>query len=88
MWSCDCSLLLGTAAFSSRLSGRVKIATTACCIHVLACMSYLMMYYDLMPLVATSNTGRTMVVTRVFEWSVTVPLLLSLIGTPSHHTIN
>lgn len=39
------------------------------------------MLFDLMPLVATANgVQRTMVVTRVFEWSVTVPLLLSLIG--------
>jgi hypothetical protein len=38
--------------------------------------------------VATSNTGRTMVVTRVFEWSVTVPLLLSLIGTTFHQMTN
>ncbi len=32
------------------------------------------------PLVATAKHGRPMAVIRIFEWSITVPFLLSLVG--------
>jgi len=68
------------AAATSHLRGRARVATTASCIHLLACCSYFLMSHNWVPLVATANSDRYMVITRIFEWSVTVPMMLTLIG--------
>jgi bacteriorhodopsin len=70
----------GAAALSSHLKGRARIAYTACCIHLLACLSYFLMSQNLVPLVALPNSSRFYVPTRIFEWSATVPMLITLIG--------
>ncbi|GAB5037798.1 Hypothetical protein NocV09_10800090, partial [Nannochloropsis oceanica] len=65
---------------SSKLKGRARIAYTACCIHAIAGTSYFLMSNNYVPLVPTSK-GRPLFIARLFEWMVTVPMLLSLIGT-------
>jgi bacteriorhodopsin len=70
------------AALSSGIPGRAKIAFTASAVHFLAGFSYFLMSRNIVPLVLSPNSGRPVVLARVFEWSVTVPCLLSLIGEP------
>lgn len=66
-----------------------KIASAcATAIHVLACLSYVLMGNSWIPVILVEN-GRRLVLGRILEWSTTVPffiiLLLQLVNSPLKH---
>ena len=84
LFSITCLYSTLNVVFSS-LEKKRLVSASATAIHVLACLSYILMSNSWIPVVTVEN-GRKLVLGRVLEWSITVPffviLLVQLVNTP------
>ena len=67
--------------FSTPLSNRKILMGTSSLIHLLATISYLLMHLNLVPqIILNNNLDRPYVMLRPFEWLISVPLMITLVG--------
>lgn len=67
--------------FSTPYSNRKILMGTSCAIHLLAAISYLLMHGNLIPqVILNSDMEKPYVMLRPFEWLISVPLMITLIG--------